>query len=614
MVEVQLQFEFQFGCPFIEAEYYRDGAQDLIQRLVPEDLLTENSTNLAAQRARFADMLPLICWSDLNKAPCALSVLLLCKYRLNACNFFYDMVSRWLLPQKRVNVEVFFASDVRLPHLSDELLSVAEIVVHLKSATDVEEARRNLHAVETEIRLGVVSNFHARRILEFKGLSADGKTAMIQEKIGSLINSHSKEFDQGIFSQMQQFLVCVREEFKTARDYHHISRIISNIHSVRKVMKQNIEVFPEKRHVIIKFLKTRLTPSKGIEKNVLGVLASLNLKENELFEASHLIRTIQKNIPSIRVVSGSDFVDKTESAQTIYLEIEKDSGDFTLDEIQKLRTHLPDQIKGHVEELAHPIFMPRNEEEVLKNIMNLSRQIRFTNDMPQIVINFENQQNSDLSFTIILVRLVEEGERSVQELFAKTEMKFITDRIRRVGQVRRKFKEATVFRTLIPSQKFMRPDNSVDLYKAREYVLNEVSRVTGEVRDYNGGMITKLKLSLNALKAALGKTADQHNLLLEKFFHALTPIEMRNALETEPLKQFFLTLLQSVKNEDKVFKQEANRVLAVMPQKMDPSIGALGIPSHKLVSFNLDIHGVPYVGYMYLTEEKEAQEKFLKAF
>ena len=103
-LEEQLEFEFEFGCPYIEAEYYRDGAQDLIKRMVPTDLLEASGVGLASQRARFADMLPLIAWSDLTKAPCALSVLLLCKYRLNACNFFYDMVSRWLLPQKRVNV------------------------------------------------------------------------------------------------------------------------------------------------------------------------------------------------------------------------------------------------------------------------------------------------------------------------------------------------------------------------------------------------------------------------------------------------------------------------------------------------------------------------------
>ena len=101
------QLEFEFEAPVLDAQYYRDGAQDLIQKLVPADLLASRNFKSAPQRARFADLLPLISWSDLSKAPCTLSVLLLCKYRFNACNFFYDMVSRWLLPSKRVNVELF---------------------------------------------------------------------------------------------------------------------------------------------------------------------------------------------------------------------------------------------------------------------------------------------------------------------------------------------------------------------------------------------------------------------------------------------------------------------------------------------------------------------------
>ena len=113
---------------------------------------------------------------------------------------------------------------------------------------------------------------HAR-ILEFKGLSTDGKTAMIQEKIGSLIQSHSKDFDQGIFSQMQQFLVTCREDFKKVRDYHHISRIISNLYSLRNSLKQNVEVLPPiSTTVILKFLKTDLTSAQK-EKPVLGILA-----------------------------------------------------------------------------------------------------------------------------------------------------------------------------------------------------------------------------------------------------------------------------------------------------------------------------------------------------
>ncbi len=612
-LEEQLEFDFQFGCPYIEAEYYREGAQDLIRRLVPADLLEDGGPNLSIQRARFADMLPLICSSDLTRAPCALSVLLLTKYRLNACNFFYDMISRWLLPQKRVNVELFFASDVRLPHLSDDLLCVAEIVVHLKSASDVEEVKRNIHAVETEIRLGVVSNYHARRILEFKGLSADGKTAMIQEKISSLIQSHSKDFDQGIFSQMQHFLVSVREDFKNLRDYHHISRIISNLHSLRKFIQQNVRGYPNKRHVIFKFLKTKLTSGSQREKPVLGILAGLNfLREHEVFETAHLMNAIQKNLNGVRAVDGSAFVDKAEDAvQTLYLEIEKADGtDFNLEEIQLLKISLPDQIKNHIEQLTHPIFMPRNEEEVLRNIMALSRQLRFVGDMPQIVISFDEQKGDDLHFTIILVRVVLENAPGLKELFlqSRTRLKYIPDRIRRVGHLRKRYvKEATVFRTTLPSENFLRLDHSVDLYKARQFVLGEVSHIVGKVRDYNGGMIYKLNESLSALKAALGKTVDP--ILLEKFFYAIVPIEMRSGLETEPLKQFFLTLLQAMKTDTIQKKSDASRVYVVMPrQKKLPKIN---LAPHKIVSFSLDIHDTHFVGLMYLSDDKSEQSEFL---
>jgi hypothetical protein len=631
---LQLEFDFEFNCPFIEAEYYRDGAQDIIQKILPTDLLEQSPHRTASQRARFSDMMPQVCWSELSRAPCSLSVLLLCKFRQNACNFFYDMISRWLLPSQKVNVELFFASDVRLPHLSDDLLSVAEIVVHLRSFQEMELVRRNLHTIETEIRLGVVSNYHARRILEFKGLSTDGKTAMIQEKIGSLIQSHSKDFDRGIFSQMQQFLVTCRDDFKKVRDYHHISRIISNIYSVQKVLKQNIAVFPDKRHVMLKFLKTRLEAGTKKEKPVLGILSGLTfLREHELFDKNHVIAAIQKQISGIKAVEGSVILEKTNdnSLQTIYLEIEKENGmDFSFDEIQNLRTALPSQLKENIEQLTHPIFMPRNEEEVLRNIMALSRQIRYVHDIPQVIISFDEQKGSELCFTVIMLRIHAEGSTSIQDLFvlAKTDLKFIPERIRRLGSVRRKYaKEAAVLRTLVPTKRFMRFDHSVDLNKARQYVLAEVVSILGEVRDFNGGMILKQQELLDRLKQALGRTAEQYNILLEQFFYSLMPMEMRSVLETDPLKQLFLMLLQTIKVDSKkrrkagdwLCKQEADRLFAVFPDfkpdqvaSLNEKLGLLSLPNHRLVSFSLAFQENSYCGYLLFSDEQELQAKFLK--
>ncbi len=455
---------------------------------------------------------------------------------------------------------------------------------------------------------------------------------MIQEKIGSLIQSHSKDFDQGIFSQMQHFLVTCADDFKNARDYHHISRVISNLYSMRKLIKQNTQTLPTKRHVTFKFLKTKLTPPGQRERTVLGILVGLNfLHEHEVFETAHLIKAIQHYLPKIHLVEGSAFIDKAEtSLQTTYLEIEKRDGtDFTLDEIHLFRTSLPDQIKGNIEQLTHPIFMPRNDEEVLRNIMALSRQLRFVNDLPQVIISFDEQKGAELCFTVILLRIVDENGPSVQDLFKKahTRIKYIPDRIRKVGHLRKKhIKEATVFRTLIPSYTVLRHDNSVDLYKAREYVLKELSQIIGEMRDYNGGMIVKQNESLAALRASLGKIAEQHNLLLEKFFYSLMPMEMRSVLETDPLKNLFLLLLQALKSDEKLrkkngdwfFKQDSTRVFAILPlvdsfqkKRLAASLEALSISSHKLVFFSIEACEIPCLGYILLTENKEEQSQFL---
>lgn len=637
----QLIFDFEFGCPLGGVESFREGAQDLLRRIVPPSFLDGDPGPL--DRAKFQDSLPLISWSDLSKAPCTFSVLMLCKQRLNGSNFFSDMVSRWLLPSKKINVELFFSSDVRINHLTEDLLSVAEIVIHLKSAQDVEEVKKNIEIIEKELRLGLVSNYHARRILEFKGLSNDGKTAMIQEKISSLIQRHSQDFDRGIFTQMQQFLVNCGENFKNERDYHHISRIISNLYSLKKLLGQKISVFPSQRHVQLKFLKTQLPgarrflspfDTRGVSKgepegkHVLGVLVGLNfLREHEVFEMSHLINAIQKHLPQVEPVEGSYFLDRASdfSMQTLYLEVKKPQGtDFILEQVQCLRAALPEQIKRSVEQLAHPIFMPRNEEEILRNIMLLSRQLRFAKDLPQVVISFDEQRGASLYFTVILLRVQLADSPSLQEIFAtsSTPLTYIHDRVRRVGHVRKKYvKEASVFRTFVKNTSFLREDRSVDMYKARQFVFEELSSLIGKIRDFNGGMIYKQSELLELLKKSLGVVARQHPVMLERFYYSIDPIEARTAVDEEALKQWFLLFLQVTKagGDDFLYKQDAKKVVAIVPldlfkQKvLTERLFSLAIPAHQFGSFSLDVDGTLYFGCLLLTEDSHLQARLLSA-
>ncbi|MBI3508384.1 MAG: hypothetical protein HY069_01930 [Chlamydiia bacterium] len=176
----------------------------------------------------------------------------------------------------------------------------------------------------------------------------------------------------------------------------------------------------------------------------------------------------------------------------------------------------------------------------------------------------------------------------------------------------------------MPSSSFLRADCSVDLYKARSSIYAQLTQVLGELRDYNGGMLFKQIEQVNALQQALGKGTD--SVLLEKFFYALMPMEMRTSLDTETLKQFFVLFLHAVKRDrmrkegDLFFKQENARVMAVLSgaepplqKQIDERLEQQGYLAHRWVHFSLEVSDEAYAGYLLLSEEKAEQERFVDA-
>jgi hypothetical protein len=620
------------------AQQYKGGVVELLQKILSPKFFSpymEKKEKITKIKSFFNEDIPIVKWSDISDDSTNLSITLLCRHKVHMKNFFYDIISRWLIPNKRLNIDLFFVADFKLPEIEEkQTFSVAEAVINIRNKENLEEIKRNIRTIETEIRLGVVSDYHANKILEFKGLSSDKKTAMIQDKIGSLIRSRSKDFGQGIVSDMQFFLVTCRDEFKINRDYHHISRIISVLYIVRKLLKQKIKTKPHQRHLMVKFLKTYIQDG-GKKKAVLGVLVGLNfLKENEFCGKQHLVRAINNFIPGVSAIDDSFFLDRKvkDAMQMLYLEVEKDNGGvFSLDEINKLRSCLSDYLKNNIEQLIHPIFMPRNEEEVVKNIVTLSHQLKYVQDLPQVIISFDKQTANELSFTVILLRVLKANDIPVQEIFndVPTKYKFVFERVKKVGIVRRKYiKEANVFRVFIPSQEFLRMDNSVDLNKGRQSVLEAMQKIFGEVRDYNGGMIYKQNQVFTELKKSLDKIGTQNELLLEKFFYSITPVEMTVVRGYEPLKSLFLLLLNIIQKEtsrqkklcDYQVRNGDQAVFLVLPlkdvskkRKINDAVEKLGYSSFDILSFYHHSLETSYIGYVFFSDNKEEQNDFVKS-
>ncbi|QVL58232.1 MAG: hypothetical protein KFB93_03895 [Simkaniaceae bacterium] len=417
-----------------------------------------------------------------------------------------------------------------------------------------------------ELELGVRSPYHAARILEMKVLSMDEKRGLIQDRILGAIRRFPNLFDYDLFSEMQQFFLTFSDQYFRVRSVKEVSQTLMALNRVRKKVLLSGEKAPKQRHVEVKVKRRHLNFPLG-HKEALEVVIGMNiLRENELFKKSHLLKAIQNILPKAELVVGSDYLDKEgeDPLHLIALEIEKEGG-FEPEEISDLKRWLPRALKGKVEHLQRALFMPRNEEEILKYVVTLGQELRFARDLPQVILSFEKQTETKLIFTVILARLLLPNSPPLEDVLLASPLRPKIDRIKQLGMLRKKYpKEAAVFKVELPLNEFLREDHSIDLYKARQNILHKLHAIFGEIRDYNGGMISKQNEVFKALEKTLGSIAMRHHHLLENFFHSLFPLEKRSFLDPKLLKNLFLLLLEKMQTQqDFVTKEEEGQFFIV---------------------------------------------------
>jgi hypothetical protein len=538
----------------------------------------------------------------------------LAPYRLHIGRVFYDLVSRWLLPPRRIDIPSFISVDFSLPDLGEQLYTFAEIAVHLGRDVPWEEVRHNLKILDAEIRLGLVSVYHASRLLEVPLPHASEKSPLIQERVSLLIERRPDEIDYDIFGEMQSFLVMSREEFKAPRDATHLSRLIALFYLFRKSLERDTETSPERRPIRLKIGRISLEALWG-QRHVCGICLGTRLvRSRERFEESHLIQAIHSILPDVVPVDGSFFSSEGEegSVRILYLEIEAKGGEISRDDLSKLRRLLPTAARERVEVMARPLFMPRNEEEVIRSIVTLARELHFIRDLPQVVVLFDAQDEGLLSFHVILVRLLLPDTRPLEELFHRkeTSLRYFPEQEKRVGLLRKRYpKEALVFRLAFSSDPFLRDDRSVDLYRARQWLIEELQNVVGEVRDYNGGMISKEIELLGAVKTLIGPMRRTDEVLLEALFHAIAPLEMRALLSPLLLKHLFTTWSHLISSPEEESVSHAEGDLFSLASRRDLTARLAALPKTPLIISRPLFAGSRFTAALYVGSSCDEQEK-----
>ncbi len=500
----------------------------------------------------FKKKLPIVFW-DCTVERLSVSLIIFYDFSLYSSRFVYDMLAKWLIPGKQLNISFHLALDFKFTGNLSHQYIMTQLNIEVDNEADMYLIKKNIPRASKEIEEGISSYDRRIHILENKNLALDDQVNLIQDRITHLMEKKPTYFDRKLYREMQHFLILSTEAFKVVRSVRHLTRVICWHYLFRRSLGYVKNPSNFKR-----LLKVRLMPTSlhipYQPQNVLGIVIGLSyLRENESFGLDQIEKAIKFCLPEVEILRDS-FLSSQKGAFDVpifYLEIKKTASQpFYQEELTKLKTLLPIEFKDRIEQLMNPIFMPRNEEEIMRNILNLNKQLHSIDDIPQIIIQFDKQDETHIVFMVILLRVVKVDEESVQEICSKYQFayEYIPESIKIVGKLKKRYsKEANVFYVRLSKEGFLRKDHSLDLYKARQSVLAELYRVFKDVRDYNGGMIAKESEVFSIFKERLRMQGHFSEVLLENFFYSLSPVIIRSIISLDLLStsfQFFLDLLE----------------------------------------------------------------------
>ena len=333
----------------------------------------------------------------------------------------------------------------------------------------------------------------------------------------------------------------------------------------------------------------------------------------------------------MHTVKGSVLIEETfydgkkgdDQIQSFYFEIQKMNREpFRDAEIRAIEENFSFDLMDRVTLFSYPMFLPRNEEEVMRNMLQLSKEIKFVKDLPHVIIQFRNQTQQKLVFDLILCKVRFEDDINLPDRFMKNsgEISYRFERSREVGDVRKKtLKDAYLFQVDVEIKNFLRRDLSVDLSRARQAIIDHLKGQLGALRDFNGGMLSKEKELLGKTRFEILREKSLNEHLLENLFYSIQPYVIRTLVDPSLISELYLLIDQGGFEENNLkFKDKKEGLVAVMRShdnalclELKASLEAefhQGYDFGSLLYSNRDGY---FLGLLFLSQEKNQREKFL---
>lgn len=359
----------------------------------------------------------------------------------------------------------------------------------------------------------------------------------------------------------------------------------------------------------------------------LGIVVAFNTQNQHAFLGREQIQeAIGHTVKGTVLVEESFYDGKKgdEEIQSYYFEIEKLNREpFKESEVKSIEEHFSFDLMDRVTLFSYPMFLPRNEEEVMRNMLQLSREIKFVKDLPHVIIQFRNQTHQKLIFDLILCKVRLDGDDTLADRLMSTsgEITFRFERNREMGGVRKKtIKDAYLFQVDVDIKSFLRRDLSVDLSRARQAILEKMKDFIGPLRDFNGGILSKEKELLVKTRYEIlrEKTLNEH--LLENLFYSIQPYVIRTLVDPSLISEMYLLIDQGgFEENDLRYKEKKEGIVAVLRthdhNRCLEYRAALEAEYQQAYDFGSLVYSNRdgyFLGLLFLSQDKTQREKFIK--
>lgn len=526
-----------------------------LRQLIPCDSLT----SMKALSKWLGHYLPFFIWrqDDYEMRRFTLSLICFSAEDQKEEEHFIEIIKEQLFPAESVAVSSFWGKRCFLKGTTLAPLFLSQATVVISQRRSSEEIKKNFSAFSQLLSYffgspGFRKQALVNDLLASRERTEEAKIFQIHAFLKLFMRRYPYDFDVGLLSELGHFLAISSSHFRKLRMGRHLSRLVMSHYEIKKKIRRAVLLAPENRHLFLRLLPTRLqTPFET--KSVIGLFLGLSLFDKfEHFDEEHVLLTVQKWIPSLQLVQGS-FLSyqnhQDEMLLFIYLELEKENGDpLTLKERQLLRRVLQQELKDRVQKLMPHLFSPRNEEQIMKNVILLSRELKDPSSLPHLMLVFEKQIETALIFNALLVFPATEGlDVQLCEVKDPT-IEVSIERHETVGYFKDGYpKHALLFHVKVAKMPdIFRQDSSVNVYYARQKVYGWIEQAVGEVRDYDGGLILKQQELFSQLQEKFSPLLRERGDLLENFFYSIAPIERQAIIPLVHLETLFSAVLTSL--------------------------------------------------------------------